>query len=72
MKERILISLPTDLKAELDRFAESRGVSRSEMVREALREYLFVRKVRALRRRLIPYAQAKNVSTDEDVFRVVS
>jgi metal-responsive CopG/Arc/MetJ family transcriptional regulator len=72
MRESISISLPEEIKAELDRFSEAQGVSRSDTVRAALQEYLFLRKLRALRARMMPIAEAQGVFTDEDVFRLVS
>jgi len=72
MRESISISLPEDLKLELDRVSEADGVSRSDTVREALREYLFVRRFRALRQRMMPFAEAQGIYTDEDVFGEVS
>jgi metal-responsive CopG/Arc/MetJ family transcriptional regulator len=72
MRESISISLPAELKADLDRFTEAEGVSRSDLFREALREYLFIRRFRALRRELMPYAEAQGLYTDEDVFRAFS
>ncbi|HEV2146338.1 MAG TPA: ribbon-helix-helix domain-containing protein [Longimicrobiaceae bacterium] len=72
MRESISISLPEELKAELDRFTQAEGVSRSDLVREALREYLFTRRFRRLRQELMPYAEAQGIYTDEDVFREVS
>jgi metal-responsive CopG/Arc/MetJ family transcriptional regulator len=72
MRESISISLPEELKAELDRLSQAESLSRSDVVREALREYLFSRRFRALRSELMPYAEAQGVYTDEDVFREVS
>jgi metal-responsive CopG/Arc/MetJ family transcriptional regulator len=72
MRESISISLPEALKAELDRFTQAEGISRSDLVREAVREYLFTRRFRALRQELIPYAEAQGIYTDEDVFREIS
>lgn len=72
MRESISISLPEDVKTELDRFTARRGITRSDAVREALSDYLFIQKLRDLRRRLIPVAEAQGVFTDEDVFRLVS
>ena len=72
MRESISISLPEDVKTELDRFTERRGITRSDAVREALSDYLFIQKLRDLRRRLMPEAEAQGVFTDEDVFRLVS
>lgn len=72
MRESISISLPEELKTELDEAVRAEGVSRSDVVREALREYLFIRRFQALRRELMPYAEAQGVFTDEDVFRDAS
>jgi metal-responsive CopG/Arc/MetJ family transcriptional regulator len=72
MRESISISLPEDLKNELDQITQLEGVSRSDLVREALREYLFTRKFRSLRRQLMPCAEAQDIFTDEDVFREIS
>lgn len=72
MRQSISISLPEETKDELDRFIDARGRSRSEVVREAVQEYLFVHRFRALRRRLIPYAEAEEIYTDDDVFREMS
>ena len=72
MRESISISLPEEIKAELDRVTTAEGISRSDLVREALREYLFSRRLRALRRELMPYAEAQGIFTDEDVFREIS
>lgn len=63
----ISISLPRDLKIEVDRLADAEGVSRSDLIRTALREYLFARQFRTLRKELIPYAEAQGIYTDEDV-----
>ena len=72
MRESISISLPEEIKAELDRVTSAEGISRSDLVREALREYLFSRRLRAFRRELMPYAEAQGIFTDEDVFREIS
>jgi metal-responsive CopG/Arc/MetJ family transcriptional regulator len=72
MRESISISLPADLKDELDQAMATEGMSRSDLVREALRAYLFARRFRALRATMLPYAESSGVFTDEDVFRLVS
>lgn len=72
MRESVSISLPEELKAELDRLTEVEGVSRSDVVREALREYLFGRRLPRLRQELMAYAEAQGIFTDEDVFREIS
>ena len=66
------ISLPEDLKEALDQLSEEEGVTRSDVIRESLRDYLFVRRFRALRARLVAKAQARGIYTDEDVFERLS
>jgi metal-responsive CopG/Arc/MetJ family transcriptional regulator len=72
MRETLTISLPADLRRELDRLAEEEGVSRSDVLRRSLDEFLFVRRFRQLRQRMMARAQAQGVFTDDDVFGRVS
>ena len=72
MRQTISISLPEDVKAELDEAVETDRVSRSDMIRRALHDYLFERKLRLLRSRFLPQAQAQGIHTDEDVFERIS
>lgn len=72
MRENISISLPENVTVQLAQVIEQDGVSRSEVVREALKEYLWRRELRGLRAQAVPRAQADGIYTDEDVFRVVS
>ena len=72
MRETITVSLPQDLKEALDRVVAEEGVSRSDVVRDSLRDYLFIRRFRALRARMMTRARTKGAFTDEDVFDRVS
>jgi metal-responsive CopG/Arc/MetJ family transcriptional regulator len=72
MRSTITVSLPEEVSRELDRVSESEGVSRSHIVRESVRDYLFIRQFRSLRRRMISKAALRGVHTDEDVFDRVS
>ncbi|PYT06016.1 MAG: CopG family transcriptional regulator [Acidobacteria bacterium] len=72
MRETITISLPEDIKKELDAASRSEAVTRSDIVRESLRNYLFVRRFRALRARMMARAQGQGIRTDDDVFDRVS
>jgi len=72
MRETITISLPKKLKKILDKISAQEGISRSDILRESLREYLFLRRFRMLRAQLITKAQAQGIHTDEDVFKLVS
>ncbi|MBN1425656.1 ribbon-helix-helix protein, CopG family [Candidatus Fermentibacteria bacterium] len=72
MRSTITISIPEDVREELDRVATAEGVSRSDIVRESVRDYLFVRQFRSLRTRMMPKAARRGVHTDQDVFDRVS
>jgi metal-responsive CopG/Arc/MetJ family transcriptional regulator len=72
MRETITVSLPRKVRQELDRVARREGVSRSDVLRVALEEHLFVRRFRALRRKIMAAAQGRGIFTDEDVFDRVS
>lgn len=56
----------------VDRLAAPKGVPRSEVLRASTEDYLFVRRLRALRQRMMAAALAKGIHTDEDVFDRVS
>lgn len=72
MRQTVTISLNEQTRAELDKIARQEGVSRSDLIRESLRDFLFVRNFRRLRGRLMRKAQAKGIYTDQDVFDRVS
>ena len=72
MRETITISLPQDLKQELDTVIAKEGLTRSDLVRESLRRYLAIRRFRQLRLKLVAKAKAQGVYTDQDVFDGVS
>src|SRR5712692_12074817 len=64
----VTISLPQAVRRELDRVAKEDGVSRSDVLRQSLEDFLFVRRFRRLRQRMMAAAQAEGIYTDEDVF----
>ncbi|MBI4209510.1 MAG: ribbon-helix-helix protein, CopG family [Deltaproteobacteria bacterium] len=72
MRQTITISIPEEVKEELDALTEQEGISRSDIVRESLRDYLFFLKFRNLRAKLMAKAEARGIYTDEDVFDRVS
>lgn len=72
MRDTVTISLPKGVRQELDRAAKQEGVSRSDVLRQSLDEFLFARRFRTLRQRMMAAAQARGIHTDEDVFQRVS
>jgi metal-responsive CopG/Arc/MetJ family transcriptional regulator len=72
LRQTITISLPEEIKQEIDRIVKEEGVSRSDVIRESLRDYLFVRRFRALRSRMVSRARSRKIFTDDDVFERIS
>lgn len=72
MRETVSISLSEEIKSALDEAVAEEGITRSDLVRQAVQDYLFVRRFRRLRQELIPHAEAQGVYIDEDVFKRVS
>ena len=68
----ITIRLDPELQRQLDRLSRELGLTRSEVVREALRRQLGLLRFEATRQRLMPLAEARGYLTDEDVFEDIS
>jgi predicted transcriptional regulator len=68
----LTIRLDEELDRLLTKAAQQSGKNRSEIAREALRRQLRVSQFEALRRKIMPFAEARGYLTDEDVFREIS
>ena len=69
MSQMITITLPDETRTALDDAANEEGLSENALVEKALSDYLFIRRFRNLRERLI--SQGKDL-TDQNVFDLVS
>ena len=68
----LTIRLPDDLRSELDRISRDENKAVSDIVRESLRRYVAVERFRAVRRKVLPFAEAQGLLTDDDVFKALS
>jgi predicted transcriptional regulator len=68
----LTIRLDEDLDRLLTKASKQSGKNRSELAREALRRQLRVSQFEALRKKIMPFAEAKGYLTDEDIFREVT
>lgn len=72
MKGTLTIRLDKDLERLLDRLCKRTRQSRSDIVRQAVRREVSLQRFEDLRRRTLPFAEARGYLIDEDVFRDVS
>lgn len=70
MNATLTIDLPVEARASLDQAAREEGVSENTYAAKALQDYLFLRRFRSLRERMI--AASAKPYTDEEVFELVS
>ena len=68
----LTIRIPDELKAELQKISRQQKKPVSDVVRESIRRYVAVERFRALRRTVLPFAEAQGFLTDEDVFKAIS
>ena len=70
--DTLTIRLDKDLSKLLARASRRTGRTRSDIAREALRRQLRLVQFETLRKRVMPFAEARGYLSDEDVFDRVS
>ena len=70
MRETVTISMPEEIKRQLDKITVQEGTTRSSIIRESLRDYLFIRQFRSLRKKMME--KSPHTYTDQDIFNDVS
>lgn len=68
----LTIRLDKELDELLSRASRRTGKNRSEIAREALRRQIRLETFEELRRRIMPFAEARGYLTDEEIFSKVS
>lgn len=72
MRDTLTVSIPRELRRIIDKFCDGEGLSRSDLVRQSLQDFLFTRQFRGIRERLMSKAQQKGLFSDEDIFKRIS
>ena len=70
MNATLTIEIPEEIKKTLDKAAHEEGVSENAFAVRALQDYLFLRRFRKLRERML--AESEKSYTDEEIFEIVS
>jgi len=68
----LTIRLSETLKAELDEISRDENRAVSDIVRESIRRYIAIERFRTVRKKILPFAEAQGLLTDEDVFKALS
>ena len=72
MRGLISIRLPEKMQKELESISKIERKSKSENIREALSKYLAVKRFQKKKKKVLPFAEAEGLLTDEDIFRSIS
>jgi predicted transcriptional regulator len=72
MKDTITIRLSKKLQNELEIVVKTEKTSKSNIIRDAIARYLAIKRFQQLRKKVLPFAEAEGLLTDEDVFKAIS
>ncbi|NLX14957.1 MAG: ribbon-helix-helix protein, CopG family [Phycisphaerales bacterium] len=72
MNSNLTVRIPEHLKQQLQDLCARQNRPLSDVVRDSLQRYLAIEKFQGLRRRTLPFAEARGLLTDEDIFEAVS
>ncbi len=72
MREILSISIDSQLKNKVERAAKKFNISKSELVKNAIKKYILQQELDEIRETLIPYAEKAGFFTDEDIFKEFS
>ncbi len=68
MVQSITVTLSSDVKKAVDELSKKEGVPPDDVVRQAIKQHVFLRQFRSLRERMAAKARSQGVVTDQDVF----
>jgi predicted transcriptional regulator len=68
----LTIRLPERLRMDLNKLSRQEHKAVSDIVRDSLRRHVAVQQFRAVRRRILPFAEAQGLVADDDVFSALS
>jgi len=72
MRDTITIRLPEKLQRDLERVTKAEKISKSDVIRDAIERYIALKRFQQLRKKVLPFAEAESLVTDEDIFKAIS
>jgi len=71
MDKIITIRISEEIDKDLLEISKEEDKPISSLVRESLRRYIKIYRFRKLRERVLPFAEAQGIITDEDIFEKI-
>jgi len=72
MSQTLSVRISDSMRTQLLEISRTEEKSIGDLVRESLRRYITVQRFRRLRNKVLPFAEAQGILTDEDVFKQLS
>ena len=72
MSNVVSIRMDDDVQQMLNTFAEKSNTRKRDIVNRALRHYIYLQEIKAVRKELKPYAEAQGFYTEEDILNTIS
>ncbi len=72
MRGTITLRLPEKLQKDLDKVVKAEKTSKSDVIRDAIERYIALKRFQQLRKKVLPFAEAEGLVTDEDIFKAIS
>ncbi|MHB1253776.1 MAG: ribbon-helix-helix protein, CopG family [Candidatus Humimicrobiaceae bacterium] len=71
MDKIITVRIPEEIGKDLLMISKEEDKPISSLVRESLRRYIKIYRFRKLREKVLPFAEAQGLLTDEDIFKII-
>ena len=71
MDKIITVRIPEEIDKDLLIISKEEDKPISILVRESLRRYIKIYRFRKLREKVLPFAEAQGLLTDEDIFKII-
>ena len=71
MDKIITVRIPEEIDKDLLKISKEEDKPISSLVRESLRRYIQIYRFRKLREKVLPFAEAQRLLTDEDIFKKI-
>ena len=71
MKPTLTVRLPEEMRSILQDISNEEHKPVSDIVRESIRRYVSIYQFRQLGKKVLPFAEAQGLLTDEDVFKAL-
>ena len=71
MNPTLTVRLPENIRSTLQEISKAEQKPVSDIVRESLRRYISIYQFRRLSKKVLPFAEAQGLLTDDDVFKAL-